>query len=386
MSELLQVAAALTRAALEDQVSVLATVVRTEGSTYRRIGARLVVLGDGSHVGAVSAGCIESDVLLRVEQVRDTGAAELMTYDSRSPDDLIWGYGTGCGGMTELLLEPLDPAQAQAKAERLRTVAESRWPSVLATIIRASGVSVRPGDQAVLPHAIAKLTGFDEVAAAFRAIIDATARDKLRARCSAPVHHIWGKQELDIAYEVRSPRMRVCVCGAGSEAAPLVAMAKLLGWQVTLIDHRPAMLNPGQWPDVDCLLIRSPADIAVAVERADCDAAVVMNHHYERDLEFLAAWLGSAVPFIGMLGPRHRTQQMITTLDSNGRVLEGAGQRIRSPVGLDLGGETPEEIALSIVAEVQAVYVGRQAGFLTRRTNPIHSRPMLASRESVRGL
>ena len=179
-----------------------------------------------------------------------------MTYDSRSPDDLIWGYGTGWGGMSELLLEPLDPAQAQAKAARLRSVADWRWPNVLATIIRASGVALKPGNQAVLPHAIAELTGFDEVAAPFRAIVDATARDVLRARCSAAVHHVWGKQELDIGYEVRSPRIRLCVCGAGPDAAPLVAMAKLLGWQVTLIDHRPAMLTPGHWPDVDCILVR----------------------------------------------------------------------------------------------------------------------------------
>jgi xanthine dehydrogenase accessory factor len=386
MSELLQVAAALTRAARDDQVSVLATVVRTQGSTYRRIGARLVALADGSHVGAVSAGCIETDVVLRAEQVRASGALELVTYDTRSPGDLIWGYGTGCGGMTELLLEPLDPEQALAKAERLRTVAESRRPSVLATIIRASGVALRPGDQAVLPHAIVNLTGFDEVAAPFRAIVEATARDMLRARSSAAVHHVRGKQELDIAYEVSSPRLRLCVCGAGPDATPLVDMARLMGWQVTVIDHRPVMLSPGKWPDVNCVLVRSPADIAAAVEEADCDAAVVMSHHYERDLEFLATWLGSTVPYIGMLGPRHRTQQMLTTLNATHIALEGADQRIHAPVGLDLGGETAEEIALSIVAEVQAMTTGREAGFLTWREGPIHGRPRRSRQQSVRGL
>ncbi|HEV7364643.1 MAG TPA: XdhC family protein, partial [Gemmatimonadales bacterium] len=134
MSELLQVAAALTRAAQAGQVSVLATVVGTEGSTYRRIGARMVALADGSHLGAVSAGCIEADVILRADQVRAAGVAELVTYDTRSADDLIWGSGAGCGGMTELLLEPLHPQQALAKAKSFRSIAEARRPGVLATV------------------------------------------------------------------------------------------------------------------------------------------------------------------------------------------------------------------------------------------------------------
>jgi xanthine dehydrogenase accessory factor len=374
MSELLQVAAALTRAADQNQVSVLATVVRTEGSTYRRIGARLVALPDGSHVGGVSAGCIENDVLLRAERVRAAGAVELMTYDTRSPDDLIWGFGAGCGGLSELLLEPLDPGQALVKAERLRTAAEWRRPGVLVTVIHATGVALSRGDQAILPHATARLTGFDEVVPPFRTMVEATAREMLRALSSAAVHHVWGNQELDLSYQVRFPRVRLCVCGAGPDAAPLVAMARLLGWHVSLIDHRPAMLSPDQWPGLDCTLVRSPADIAIAVERADSDAAVVMNHHYERDLEFLAAWLGSAVPFIGMLGPRQRTQLMLARLSAMDLALDGAEQRIRSPVGLDLGGETAEEIALSIVAEIKASIAGRGGGSLRDVRAPIHDR------------
>ena len=324
MSELLEISAALTRAARENQVSVLATVVRTEGSTYRRIGARLVALEDGSHVGAVSAGCIEADVVLRADRVRAAGTVELATYDTRSPDDLLWGYGTGCGGLTELLLEPLDPEQALAKAELLRTVAETPGPGVVATVVQVKGVALNPGDQAVLQHAAAELTGFEAAAAPLRAIVQATACEMLRARTSAAVHHVWGGQELDVAYEVRSRRLRLCVCGAGPDAAPLVAMARMMGWHVTLIDHRAAMLSPTQWPGVDRTLVRSPADITVAVEEAGCDAAVVMNHHYDRDLEFLAAWLDSPVPFIGMLGPAHRTQLMLAWLASTGVALDGS--------------------------------------------------------------
>lgn len=371
MSELLEVAAALTRAAGEGHVCVLATVVRTEGSTYRRIGARLVVLGDASHVGAVSAGCIETDVVLRAERVRSAMTAEVTSYDTRSPDDLIWGLGVGCGGSTELLLEPLDPEQALARAGRLRHIADLRGRSLLATVIRASGLPLEPGDQAML-HAGPDLIGFAELPAHLRAEVVATARHQLRIRSSCAVLHTWADKELDIAYEVRSARVHLCVCGAGPDAVPLVALAQSVGWQVTLIDHRPALLSPERWPAVECRLVRASADIGAVVETIDCDAAVVMNHHYERDLDSLAAWLRSAVPFIGMVGPRTRTGQMLATLITPEAKLEGAEQRIHAPVGLDLGGETAAEIALSIVAEIKASLAGRSGGPLRDRDAPIH--------------
>jgi len=374
MSELLQVAAALTRAAGEGQVSVLATVVRTEGSTYRRIGARLVALPDGSHVGVVSAGCMESDVVLRAAGVRSSGAVELMSYDTRSPEDLLWGSGSGCGGMTELLLEPLDPELALAKAERFRMVAGSRRRGVLATVIRAVGFALRSGDQAVLPHATASLMGFDDAPAPLQAIVQATARHQLSAGTSVAVHHVWGKQDLDIAYEVCAPPIRICVCGASPDAAPLVALAKWVGWQVMLIDHRPALLSPERWPEVNCLLVRSPDDVSAAVRSVACDAAVIMNHHYERDLNFLAAWLGSDVPYIGMLGPRRRTAEMLVTLASRAVPLDRVEHRIHAPVGLDLGGETAEEVGLAIIAEVRASVAGRGGGPLRNRHAPIHAR------------
>lgn len=369
MSELLQVVTALSRAALDRQVSVLATVVRTEGSTYRRIGARMVAFPDGSHVGAVSAGCIESDVLLRAERVRRTGAVELATYNTSSPEDLIWGSGTACGGVTQLLLQPLDPEQAAARARWLRDVAQLRRRYVLATVIRTSGgVPLEPGDQAVLPHAGARLVGFEALPPRFRLTAEATARRRLQAHSSSAVSHAWAAQEVDIAYEVRSPRMHLCVCGAGPDAVPLVAIARLMGWQVTLIDHRPAMFSTQHWGDVDRILLRSPDEAFDAVERADPDAAVVMSHNYERDLLHVEALLAAGVPYIGVLGPRHRTRQMLDDL----KMSDADAAGLYAPVGLDIGAETPQEIAVAIVAEVQAVSADRPGAPLRERPGAIH--------------
>ncbi len=368
MSELLQVVSALTRASGANQVSVLATVVRTEGSTYRRIGARLVAFPDDSHVGSVSAGCIETGVLLRAERVRSAGRPQLVSYDTRMPQDLLWGSGTGCGGRSELLLEPLDPAQAASKAALLRDVAQLPEPSVLATVIRASGLPLEPGDQAVLPQASPGLMGFDDLPAGLRAAVETTARRQLRVRSSSAVLHAWADAELDVAYEVCSPRVRLWVCGAGPDAVPLVAIARLMGWQVTVIDHRPAMLSADRWPEVGRLLLPSPIDRAGLAERADCDAAVVMSHSYERDLAYVGALLAANVAYVGVLGPRGRTRRMIEELG----VSEADAGRLYAPVGLDLGADTPEEIALAIVAEVQAVRAGRGGTPLRERPGAIH--------------
>jgi len=348
MSELLLVAAALARAAREKLVAVLATVVRTEGSTYRRIGARMVALPDGSYVGGVSAGCIEADVLLRAERVRCKGRAELATYDTRSAEDLIWGSGAGCGGMSQLLLEPLDPGSAAAKAERLRDVAELRRYGVLATVIRASGISLEAGDQAVLPDVGADLSGFDDVPVGMRAVIEAAARHRLRVRSSSAEVHVWPGAELDIAYEVRPPRLHFCVCGAGPDTVPLLTLSTSMGWHVTLIDHRTGA-PPESWAD-------------------DLDAAVVMSHKYERDLAYVGNLLAAGVSYIGVLGPRRRTLRMLDDL----RLSETDTEGLYAPVGLDIGAETPEEIALAIVAEVQAVRAGRRARPLRERSGAIH--------------
>jgi xanthine dehydrogenase accessory factor len=373
VSELTRVAAALHAAAHAGEPSVLATVVRTDGSTYRRIGARLVTRADGSvSAGAVSAGCLETDVVARATELLALGAPDVVTYDSRSPDDLVWGFGLGCGGLVEVLLEPLTPTTAAAKSARLAAVAARRWPSILATVIRApDGTHLRPGDQAVVLDDTSALDGFDAADDTLRTDIAAAARATLREGRSSAVRH--AGEQIDIAYELVVPTVRLGVCGAGPDAVPVVAAAKRMGWHVTLIDDRPAMARPDRWPDADRIVIAEPNRIDAAVASADCDATVIMSHNFERDLEFLAAWVAGRVPYIGLLGPRRRTEQMLTALSARGTPIDDdTRRRIHGPVGLDIGAETAEEIALSIVAQVQALQAGRRGGALSEYDGPIH--------------
>jgi xanthine dehydrogenase accessory factor len=371
MSELIRIAEALVASARSGLPCVLATVVRTEGSTYRRIGARLVVRADGTRTGVVSAGCLEHDIVARATGVTTAGVPEVVRYDTRSPDDLVWGFGLGCGGVVEVLLEPLVPDQAASKASRLRRVAETRHLIVLATIIRApSGTDVGVGDQGVLPGLRATLDG---LGGSFHAEFERCARDALRGGRSVAVCHAWKGETIDVAYEIVTPRLRLAVCGAGNDAVPVVAAARRLDWHVTLIDDRLAAAATERWPDADRILVPRPNEITESVFEADSEAAVIMSHHFERDADFLVGWLGTRARYIGLMGPGHRTNALMTAVQARGATIDAiARERMYGPVGLDIGAETPEEIAVAIVAEVQAVCEGRPAGFLSNRPGPIH--------------
>jgi xanthine dehydrogenase accessory factor len=380
MSELARVAAALGEAAESGETSVLATVVRTEGSTYRRIGARLVSRREGVRAGAVSAGCLEADVIARMGDVLALGEPTVVTYDSRSPEDLVFGFGLGCGGLVEVLLEPLTPRAAATVSARFAGIAARRWRSVLATIIRAPGRSgIRPGEQSVIVDERASaFEGLRAIDDAVRRAIAETARGVMDDLRSVAAEHLWMGEQLDIAYELVVPSVRLAVCGANVDAQPVVAAAKHMGWHVTLIDDRPAMAKADRWPGVDRIIVADPRRIDLAVAAVDCDATIIMSHHYERDLEFLGAWITRPTPYIGVLGPRQRTEQMIAAL----HLQDGARERIHGPVGLDIGAETAEEIALAIVAEVHAAHTGRRGGALSQHDGPIHG-PAATTRTRV---
>jgi xanthine dehydrogenase accessory factor len=371
MSELARVAKTLAAGAERGLSSTLATVVRTEGSTYRRLGARLVIVADGTRSGAVSAGCLEHDIILRADGLRASGAAHVVRYDTRSPDDLVWGFGIGCGGLVEVLVEPLTSEQAASKASEFARIADVRQSVVLATVIRGSEASgLHAGAQGVLRDVRARLTGLD---GPWLARIQVAARQALRRRRSVAVSHRWSGATIDIAYEVVTPRIGLAVCGGGSDAVPVVAAAKRLDWHVTLIDDRPERAVVHRWPDVDRILVSSPNCPAVPIAAADSEAAVIMTHNFERDVDLLEGWLQSRARYIGIMGPRHRTQALVTAVQARGvTVDQNARQRIHGPVGIDIGAETPEEIAVAIVAEVQAVHATRAAGFLTYRQGAIH--------------
>ncbi len=333
MTELDRLAAALAAAAEGGGVPVLVTLVRVAGSAYRGPGARMVVLPDGGTAGAISGGCLEKDAVAHAETVRAAGEARTITFDLTRDDDKPWGLGMGCRAVLDVLFEPC-PGGAPAWLSEVRAAHDARHDVVIVTSFAAAGVS--PGARAVIggpggPHG-----------AAPPAVL-ARAAEVLRTRRSAC--------EEGTLFEFAPRPIALVVFGDGADTAPLLRLGETLGWRSRAVRKDE---DPGHFD-----------------ERT---AAVLMTHNYPRDLDLLHALLPTPAGYVGVLGPRARTERLLAELAARGPSPQRADARLHSPVGLDIGAETPEEIALAIAAEITATFAGRTGGPLQVRRGPIHDR------------
>lgn len=356
---------------------LLATVVDVRGSSYRRAGARMLVAEDRWIAGCVSGGCLEGDVVRRGAFRIRHGAPVVVTYDSTSDDDIGWGFGLGCNGVVDVLLERIDP---DAALDPLRFAGEciaAEARGALVTVFRSDGalpvgsrLAVRAGSAA---HASVDA---GETAGAGRALeaLEAFARDALTRRNERrPEAITMTTHGVSALVEVIEPPPRLFVCGAGHDALPLVVLARAMGWGVTVAAAHPIVAAKARFAAADELLPGPAEGIARAVERHARAFAVIMSHDYERDKACLAALLGSRVQYIGVLGPKRRTERMLAELARAGvSISDEALRRLHAPVGLDLGAETPQEIALAVASEVQATLTQAPARRLRERTGAIH--------------
>jgi len=372
MSELTDVLSAIESLSARGQKLALATIVAVSGSTYRRPGARLLIPEEGDLVGNISGGCLENDVADVAKVVMSEGVARIVSFDLTADDDAVWGWGLGCNGAFELFVEPADKAAEVAGA--LRMALEEERPISMVTVLESSVPNVGQGDRLLVkPGGAVERSFGDET-------LDKAARDAALELLDAErseVRTLPGTEgEARAFVEVLEPPLRLLVCGAGHDAAPLVEAAANLGWNPIVVDDRPEFLNRTRFPNAaDFVLVERPDKVA---ETAPVDArthVVVMSHNFLRDKDYLRSLLTSPVRFIAMLGPAVRTQRLQTELRDEGvDISEADLARIRGPAGLDLGAEGAEEIAAAIVAEIVAVKRRRGAGFLKDRPGPIHER------------
>jgi xanthine dehydrogenase accessory factor len=344
MRELDLVRHALSGAAARREAAVLCTVMGVEGSVYRGAGARMVIAG-AETTGAVSGGCLEADLVARAPDVIASGTAELARYDTRISDDVVLGLGLGCQGIIDVLMEPLAGAKLDDAIAFYERLATRRDTVTLVTLLRAT----------------------DELPVGTRAVLDASVSvvdgdERLLARAD------------DIAREVIRPATPLVVCGAGTDAIPLVRLAKQVGWHVTVVDHRASFVTAARFPDADILacvnLTSDDVSLASRIAIDEQTMAVVMAHSASHDRAYLHAMLDARASYIGVLGPRRRTMELLGERAVDGNLPDA----VHAPVGLDLGAESPDEIALAIVAEVAAVNAGRRGGQLRDHRGPIHDR------------
>lgn len=362
---------ALTSASARGNAVVLATVVRVTGSSYGGVGARMVVNVDGSTIGIVSGGCLETDLAEQAKKVAEERRARIVTYDTRADDDAAWGLGLGCNGLIDVLLEPLNAAEAGHIAGLLLTALRSENASVLATVVEAPpGKNPAVGAQAVFSDDGIRTAG-DWGDGALLTAIQSQIGDAVRGgRKGFILEH----EDVRVAFEVISPAVRLLVCGSGPDAVPVVRFASELGWDVTLVDHRPVVNAPVErFPGAVVVECGQALRLADSVALTSRTAAVVMSHHYARDLDYVRALLESGVGYIGILGPRARTERMFAELESESKKTSGSRDVVFGPIGLDIGGDGPEAIALSIIGEVSAVMNRRAAGHLRDLNAPLHA-------------
>ena len=369
MKELENIVAAVERARASRQSVTLATVVAVEGSAYRLPGARMVI-ADGKWIaGSISGGCLEDDVVLRAREAIAKDEAIVTTYDTTSDDDIVFGVGLGCKGVITVLIEPLRAGHGVDFVEFAKSCLEHRARGALATVVRASaGVPLKPGSRLVMRG---DTTQSDITDRGIISKIQAAIATTPEAAKLVPVTLDAGSA--DVFIERIAPPAPLVVFGAGHDAIPVVALAKELGWHVTLVDPRPAYATAERFPRADRVVVSTPAEVSGKISLTEHTLTLVMTHNYLRDLELIGILLPSPVRYIGLLGPRRRTDQLLADLREKGT--EPAAEQLRrlyAPVGLDIGSEGPIEVAFSILSEMQAVMTQHDGGHLRERKRPIH--------------
>ena len=354
--------------------AVLATVVRVEGSAYRRPGARMLISEDGRTAGMVSGGCLETDLADRAQAVLRQGGSQTVVYDMRSPDDIVWGLGLGCDGEIRVLLEALDPESPPSWCTFATRSRERRGYAAIATVFDAPGparIGRRcwaddQGNHGATPDG-------EELDAPMMRSVKASLAEK-RSRTET-----WDM--VDGAYvglvEIVRPRVQLCLFGGGADATPLVEQAAALDWRVRLFDHREPFADPDRFPranEVRCVDYSS-----FDFSQLDIDgrtALLLLTHHFLHDRALLERLLEFPAGYLGVLGPRRRLERLLEELASDGiEPSADARERLHGPVGLDIGSETPEEIALSALSEIQAVMNERDGGRLRDGNRPLHDWP-----------
>ena len=337
----------------DEDCLVLATIIATEGSTYRKPGAMMLINRDGSFEGLISGGCLEGDLLQRAAEVFASGTPARVTYDMHADDDLVWGMGLGCDGVIHLLLQRLEKTSQFGFLEQLQESHDSRNAVLVALVTQTDG-TVPVGAHGLLDRSDIS-SGAPELVNLLKGLSGAW--PDWRARI-VRLHE-------DLAVEsivVHMPlNPRILVCGAGPDAVPLVAALAQLGWDIVVVDHRPAFVRADRFAPGCTVLQTRPERLGEACDLTTLDAAVIMSHNLEHDGAYLGCLAPLELAYLGVLGPAARRR----------RLAELAGfrkGRVYGPVGLDIGAELPASIALAVAAEIHAVLNGRRGGSLTEKS------------------
>lgn len=373
MKEIKDIIIAYDMARTADKQTALVTVVHVEGSSYRRPGARMLVTEDGKLTGAISGGCLEGDALRKALLVMTRQQPMIVTYDTLDEDDAKFGVGLGCNGIIQVLIEPILPQNPHNAIELLRELLKQRQTVVIVTVFSLQNKKAAKQGTRILMTEDKVTPGF-EGDALVNDVLMTSAAEALSSRISS-IKNYTADNEYTAFIEVVKPVISLVIIGAGNDAAPMVQFANILGWQVTVADGRINYATADRFPSADHIIVSKPGNILSNFSPDEQTAVVLMTHNYSYDLAVLRELLLSEVKYIGSLGPKKKLQRMLDELQKEGlEINEQLLQNIYGPVGLDIGAETAEEIALSVIAEIKAAFSDRQGTSLRKSETPIHVR------------
>jgi len=344
-----------------DESCAMATVVYVEGSSYRRPGARMLITADGRWEGGISGGCLEGDALKKAQNVIHTGNPRMVTYDNREEDPFQIGVSLGCKGLISILLEPIDHSSQLITI--LRQVVECRTPTIIAHVISPSyqanlgGKAVWNLGNIIQSNITSSIT--EDIIPYFDKCNTERRGNKITV------------QNIDFSFEYIRPNNRLLVIGGSYDAYPMIRAANELGWQVQMMANTSKMRKEAfeicqrTWHEktTDANQLNSVLD--------NYSAVLLMNHDIDRDSKWLQVVLESDAFYIGMLGPKIRADELLEALN----VDASDYPQLYYPIGLDIGAQGPEEIAISVLSEIIAVQNARPASFLKKRTTPIYDNP-----------
>lgn len=378
MKELQEIIKKYDVASQKNIKSALVTVVHLDGSSYRRPGARMLVNDDGRITGAISGGCLEGDALKKALFAISEQKNTLFTYDTSKEDDSEMGIHLGCEGLIQVLFESIDSEKEENPIQLLSKALAVRQKAVLVTLFDLDNNQNVQYGTCLLLEENGTLSGKIPLQQFEEAVLkDIT--DVMQNGESIFKQYKSGDVSVTAFFEFLHPPVSLVVLGAGNDAIPLMKFADVLGWDFRIVDRRDTHANKERYPTASQILVANP-DVALQHLAYDNRTFfVLVTHSYKCDYYMLKSLCAAAVPYIGILGPKKKLHRMLEEIQHNEGIHLNADKvaTIYGPTGLDIGAETPEEIALSIIAEIQAVLTGKMGGMLKTKNEVIHSRDSL---------
>jgi len=353
--------------------SALAAVVHLNGSSYRRPGARMLVTDDGELTGAISGGCLEGDALRKAMMVLSQQKSKLVTYDTNDEDDATIGIQLGCAGIIQVLFEPINAHDRNNPVQLLRRAVAIRQKAVLLTLFSMEHKKNEHPGTCMLIEENGNISGTIPYPGLQKDIME-DVKTAMDAQASSFKNYTVENVSITAFIEYLPPPVTLVIIGAGNDALPLMQMAHIIGWDVKVVDGRSTHAKPERFRSACQVLVSKPGDLLENIAIDEQTVFVLMTHNYNYDLAMLKVLLQKEVPYIGILGPKKKFDKMIAEMREEGTEIQDSQlKKIYGPVGFDIGAETADEIALSIIAEIKAVLAGKTGGSLRDKQDVIHS-------------